>query len=45
MEFRQIGQTLKTFVLVFERGDELANKLSEFAERQSATDGGAPSAL
>src|ERR1700722_11193718 len=32
MNFRQIDQSPKTFVLVFQTGDELANGLSKFAE-------------
>src|SRR5258708_8861905 len=34
MNFRQIDPSLKTFVLVFQTGDELANGLSKFAEEQ-----------
>jgi uncharacterized protein len=34
MKFRQIDQSPKTFVLVFQRGDELATGLSKFAEEQ-----------
>jgi uncharacterized protein len=34
MKFRQIDQTPKTFVLVFQTGDELATGLSRFAEEQ-----------
>jgi uncharacterized protein len=34
MNFRQINQSPKTFVLVFETGDELAGGLSKFAEEQ-----------
>ena len=34
MNFRQIDQLPKTFVLVFQTGDELANGLSKFADEQ-----------
>ena len=34
MDFRQIDQSPKTFVLVFRTGDELATGLSKFAEEQ-----------
>ena len=34
MNFRQIDESPKTFVLVFRTGDELAEGLSEFAEQQ-----------
>jgi predicted DNA-binding protein with PD1-like motif len=34
MNFRQIDQSPKTFVLVFQTGDELANGLSKFADEQ-----------
>jgi len=34
MEFRQINQSPKTFVLVFQTGDELAKGLLKFAEEQ-----------
>jgi predicted DNA-binding protein with PD1-like motif len=34
MNFRQIDQSPKTFVLIFQTGDELANGLSKFAEEQ-----------
>lgn len=34
MKFRLIDQTPKTFVLVFQTGDELATGLSRFAEAQ-----------
>jgi predicted DNA-binding protein with PD1-like motif len=34
MNFRQIDQSPKTFVLVFQTGDELARGLSKFAEEQ-----------
>jgi len=34
MKYRQIDQSPKTFVLVFETGDELAKGLSEFASAQ-----------
>ncbi|MGA2664860.1 MAG: PPC domain-containing DNA-binding protein [Nitrososphaerales archaeon] len=34
MNFRQINQSPKTFVLVFQTGDELAEGLSRFAEDQ-----------
>jgi predicted DNA-binding protein with PD1-like motif len=34
MKFRLIDQTPKTFVLVFQTGDELATGLSQFAEEQ-----------
>jgi uncharacterized protein len=34
MKFREIDQTPKTFVLVFQTGDELATGLSRFAEEQ-----------
>jgi len=34
MNFRQIDRSLKTFVLVFQTGDELANGLSKVAEEQ-----------
>lgn len=34
MDFRQIDQSPKTFVLVFRTGDELAKGLSKFAEEQ-----------
>jgi uncharacterized protein len=34
MNFKQIDKSPKTFVLVFETGDELAKGLSQFAEEQ-----------
>ena len=34
MRYRQIEQTPKTFILVFETGDELARGLSDFATEQ-----------
>jgi len=34
MKFRQIEQSPKTFILVFETGDELAEGLSKFAGEQ-----------
>ena len=34
MKSRQIDQSPKTFILVFETGDELAKGLLEFAERE-----------
>jgi len=34
MKSRQIGQSPKTFILVFETGDELAKGLLEFAEQE-----------
>ena len=34
MNFRQIDESPKTFVLVFRSGDELAEGLSKFAEQQ-----------
>jgi uncharacterized protein len=34
MKFRQIDRSPKTFVLVFQTGDELAKGLSKFAEEQ-----------
>jgi predicted DNA-binding protein with PD1-like motif len=34
MEFRQINESPKTFVLVFQTGDELAKGLLKFAEEQ-----------
>lgn len=34
MKHRQIDQTPKTFILVFETGDELAKGLSDFASEQ-----------
>ena len=34
MKFRQIDQSPKTFVLVFQKGDELAQGLSKFADEQ-----------
>ena len=34
MQFRQIDETPKTYVLVFQTGDELAEGLSKFAEEQ-----------
>jgi predicted DNA-binding protein with PD1-like motif len=34
MKFRLIDQTPKTFVVVFQTGDELATGLSQFAEEQ-----------
>ncbi|HEY1787429.1 MAG TPA: PPC domain-containing DNA-binding protein [Verrucomicrobiae bacterium] len=34
MNFRQINQSPKTFILVFETGDELSKGLSTFAEEQ-----------
>lgn len=35
MKFRQIDQTPKTFMLVFETGDEVAKDLSKFADDQA----------
>ena len=35
MRFKQIDQTPKTFVLVFQTGDELASGLEKFAEQQN----------
>jgi uncharacterized protein len=35
MKHRQIDQSPKTFVLVFQRGDELAKGLSKFAQEQN----------
>lgn len=34
MKFKQVDQSPKTFVLVFETGDELAGGLSRFAQEQ-----------
>ena len=34
MKLQQIDQSPKTFILVFETGDELAKKLLEFAEQE-----------
>jgi uncharacterized protein len=34
MKFKQIGGPAKTFILIFETGDELARGLSEFASEQ-----------
>ena len=34
MKFRQIDQSPKTFVIVFQTGDDLAKGLSKFAEEQ-----------
>lgn len=34
MNFRQINQSPKTFILVFQTGDELAKGLSKFAQEQ-----------
>ena len=34
MKYRQIDQSPKTFILVFETGDELAKGLSQFATEQ-----------
>jgi len=34
MNFRQIDQSPKTFIIVFPTGDELASGLSEFAKDQ-----------
>jgi uncharacterized protein len=35
MKFKQIDQTPKTFMLVFQTGDELAQGLSQFAREQN----------
>ena len=35
MKFRQIDDSPKTFIIVFETGDELARGLSEFAAQQN----------
>ena len=37
MNYRQINESPKTFVLVFQTGDELAKGLSNFAEKQKLT--------
>lgn len=38
MKFEQIDQAPKTFVLIFQTGDELAAGLAQFAEEQKLTD-------
>lgn len=38
MTFKQIDEAPKTFVLVFETGDELAEGLSRFAQEQQLSD-------
>lgn len=35
MRFKQIEQEPKTFILIFETGDELANGLKQFAQQQN----------
>ena len=38
MKYRQIDTSPKTFILVFQTGDELAKGLREFAEQQKLSD-------